>query len=374
MVETICFNKEGQAIEYLTQWDYNIYLYLNNQNYVTAPVFHLYNKNNHSEPFEVQGEFIDNSIRFIVPNELLEQPYTIYCDGYYSGKNIACIRLPIHPRLKAISLCTINFYNDDVLMYSVADVIYGSTITYEGETPVKMGVDDPSAYRFIGWSEPVEKALGNIDCHALFYNSNMPDTISDSWDEIISSTKDGSYLTKYEIGDTKQIDLGKAGYVNMQIVAFDSDDLTNGSKAHITWIAEKPLNTFGRMNPALNNSQSGTGSIGGWSKSEIRTYMNNNIKASIPANIRNEIKSVNKVSQCCDKNGNLYNDTTVDRVWIPSYREIACNNTLENSGVMYDKAFTDNASRIKGNKPWWLRTAGNTECFRRVDVNGKTEE
>ncbi|MCM1508981.1 MAG: DUF6273 domain-containing protein [Ruminococcus flavefaciens] len=374
MIETICTDKYGQPIEHLTQWDCNIHLYLDNQNYETAPVFHLYNKNTRSAPFEVQGEFIDSRIRFSVPNELLEQSYTIYCNGYCDGKSFACIRIPIHPRMKAISLCTINFYNDDTLLYSIEDVIYGSKITYEGEVPIKQGVSNPNSYQFIGWSEPVEIALGDVNCRALFYNSDMPDTIKDSWEEIISSTKDGSYLTKYKIGDTKQIDLDKEGSVNMKIVAFDSDVLNDGSKAHITWIAETPLKTFSRMNPTFEKNQTGTGSIGGWKSSEMRTYVNNNIKALIPANVRSELKSVSKVSQCYNKDGTGYIDTTIDKIWIPSYREISCDGAKENTGAMYNKAFSDNKSRIRNSIPWWTRSAENTECFRRVGSNGKIED
>lgn len=62
-----------------------------------------------------------------------------------------------------------------------------------------------------------------------------PHLITDSWEDILASEQDGTYATKYNIGDFKPLDLGSEGVVDMQIVAFDADELADGSgnKAHI---------------------------------------------------------------------------------------------------------------------------------------------
>lgn len=67
----------------------------------------------------------------------------------------------------------------------------------------------------------------------------LPDgTITDTWTEILAAEEDGTYLEKYNIGDTKYEKLGDT-FVNFEIVAFDKDDLADGSgKAHITWLAK----------------------------------------------------------------------------------------------------------------------------------------
>lgn len=54
-------------------------------------------------------------------------------------------------------------------------------------------------------------------------------------DAVFASIDKGTYATDYAIGDTVPLDLGSEGLINMQIVAFDTDDLADGSgKAPIT--------------------------------------------------------------------------------------------------------------------------------------------
>lgn len=64
------------------------------------------------------------------------------------------------------------------------------------------------------------------------------ETISDGWSKIVENCQNGTYKDKYKIGDTKIADFGVQGLCMMQIVAFDEDDLADGSgKAHITWVS-----------------------------------------------------------------------------------------------------------------------------------------
>ena len=73
-----------------------------------------------------------------------------------------------------------------------------------------------------------------------------------SWEGVLARIDNGTYATEYAIGDTIPLDLGNEGVVNMQIAAFDADDLADGSgKAKITWISKELLATSHRMNPAL---------------------------------------------------------------------------------------------------------------------------
>ena len=79
------------------------------------------------------------------------------------------------------------------------------------------------------------------------------DIITDySWEGVQYYIDNGTYASAYKIGDTVPLDLGSEGLVNMQIAAFDTDDLADGSgKAPITWISKELLKTKYRMNPAL---------------------------------------------------------------------------------------------------------------------------
>lgn len=79
-----------------------------------------------------------------------------------------------------------------------------------------------------------------------------------TWDEVLASVNVGTYATDFRIGDCVPLDLGSEGVIYMQIVAFDTDDLADGSgKAPITWIAKQLLNTEQRMNPqsVLNSGE-----------------------------------------------------------------------------------------------------------------------
>ncbi len=203
-------------------------------------------------------------------------------------------------------------------------------------------------------------------------------TITDSWDQIIASVNKGTYKSKYKIGDTKALDLGSGIIVEMQIAAFDADELADGSgnKAAITWIS-KQLIPGHRMNPeretdASNSSKykSGTGNIGGWEHSEMRAWLKSDIKPLLPATVRNAIKSVKKYSASYDTSGKWKkNAMTVDDVWIPSYREIdGSSSDFETMGPTYTGLFSSDSDRVKQisdysvrnewwDLEWWLRSS-----------------
>lgn len=195
------------------------------------------------------------------------------------------------------------------------------------------------------------------------------ETIEDSWAEIFANEANGTYSTKYSIGDTKSLDLGTEGVHLMEIVAFDTDDKADGSgKAKITWISKDLLPTTHRMNPARTANTEGTGTLGGWEKSDMRTYLNDTIKPLIPETVRNAIVPVTKVQmgyQASDET--KYQQTTTDDVWIPNHREIFNATTYDQSGAVYSGKFTDANSRKKTRSgsasTWWLRAAPKSTNF-----------
>lgn len=180
-----------------------------------------------------------------------------------------------------------------------------------------------------------------------------PGTIQDSWSEILAAEADGSYLTKYQIGDTKFQQIGDYLF-DLEIVAFDKDDLADGSgKAHITWIA-KHVVFADKMNTSSTNS-------GGWANCKLRSDLRAMLDSS-SADLKAAVKEVNKT---------YYNYTTsktetvADTIWIPSMYEVGLTSTpRESSGVAYDDVFTasDANTRIKydmnnSSSSWWLRSA-----------------
>ena len=132
------------------------------------------------------------------------------------------------------------------------------------------------------------------------------------------------------------------------------------------------------MNPYREGSSGayveGTGSIGGWEKCEMRTYLNNTIKPLIPADVASMIKAVTKTQDAYDTTAAKFTQTTSDEVWIPDYNEVAT------STCRYVDLFPNAASRIKQEWDtseasfWWLRTAYSATQFRAIKSAGSSND
>ena len=114
--------------------------------------------------------------------------------------------------------------------------------------------------------------------------------------------------------------------VEMEIIAFDKDDLADGSgKAHITWLATHCLISQAKMNlsdtPKLP-----------WGSCNLRTYLRNEL-SNTSLDLQLAIKEVNKsFFDSVDKT----TKTVVDTVFIPSCRELGLNEYgYENQGATY---------------------------------------
>ena len=196
------------------------------------------------------------------------------------------------------------------------------------------------------------------------------ETISDSWSQIITSIDNGSYSTKYKVGDTKKININNVD-VYAQIVAFDRDVLEDGiTTVPITFIV-KQFGLLARMN-STNVTE------GGWADCKLRQDLNdeenNGVILSIDSNIASRIKAVKKTYiATSDPNST---DSVVDKLWIPSAREIFGGSSYENDGITYTDFFNTTAKKIKYNvntfSPayWWLRSVVSSTMFRYVGNNG----
>lgn len=125
----------------------------------------------------------------------------------------------------------------------------------------------------------------------------------------------------------------------------------------------------------VKDYQEATGTIGGWEKSEIRSYYQNTLKPLIPEAVRNALKTVTKYSRTYDTSGTATsNYTTSDDVWAPSYREVF--NSGESLGPVYKVVFSSADTRKKmkigasSAAGWWLRSASDTNYANCVGSNG----
>ena len=205
----------------------------------------------------------------------------------------------------------------------------------------------------------------------------------DSWASVQYHIEQGDYASFYAIGDLIPLDMGSEGKINMQIVAFDTDDLADGSgKAHISFVAKELLATKHRMNPArVTNDdgtyQEGTGSIGGWEKSEMRAYLNDTVLPMIPSDVQDMIKTVTKYSAGYDaSNAIVANAATDDAVWIPNRAETGTGQQDESLSQVYNNIFNSERTRKKYLQliatNWFLRTASGSTHFTYINQSGTT--
>ena len=194
-------------------------------------------------------------------------------------------------------------------------------------------------------------------------------TITDSWAQILANEDNGTYSTKYSIGDTRIVSIGGED-VLMEIVAFDTDDLAAGGKSKITWISKGAIE-MRRMNATGTTAN-------GWADTEMRSYLRDTLYPTIESTVRSAIKEVTKTYRVKSQS-----DTTAsitDTVWIPSNKEAGFTNAsyVESSGVVYSGKFVDNTSRVKLNSKvglgaasgWWLRSAYTSSTFGSVGSSG----
>lgn len=320
------------------------------------------------------------------PTKASTAQYTYTFNGW--DKSYTNVTAPLTVNAKytsALRYYTVKFYNGSTLLQTVSNVAYGGTASYTGTTPEH--TDDPENYKFNGWSPSNTNIQGDTSCYAQYNYIGLEETIEDDWATIIANIDNGTYATKYSVGDTKIISLGTEGNVTMQIVAIDTDVKADGSgNAPITWVSEYLLKTSHRMNPARESTTDddgstvyteGTGTIGGWEKTEMRSYLKDTILPLIPTEVGKRIVEVTKYTRIYNTAGSAVNNVaTTENVWIPSYREIFGGTSLETQGVMYTGLFTNATSRIKykvgasSASWWWLRSAYYTSYFRLVDSGG----
>jgi len=170
------------------------------------------------------------------------------------------------------------------------------------------------------------------------------DTITDTWEQIFAAEEDGTYSTKYSVGDTKFLTI-RNQLVLMEIVAFDRDLLSDdsGRTAKITWMT-RGCHQYSQYNRHSNST------LGGWPQSEIKQHIIERYLEPMDATVKSHIKQVRKYSRYYTPDGvetkNLPSD---DYIWIPSWREMAgnTNSAGETKGVTYTDYYSTQASRKK---------------------------
>ena len=193
---------------------------------------------------------------------------------------------------------------------------------------------------------------------------------TDSWKTIIKAVRNNN-ISKYNVGDTKTVDLGTYGTHTLRIAntSTPSECSTTGfSQTACGFVLEfADIITTHQMNDTATN-------VGGWPATSMRTFVNNDIYNAIPDEIKNAIIDTTVVSGHGITSGET-NFTSTDKLYLLSTAEVwaqGSSNTID-----YDTArdvtrqldyyknlgtSTSNYSgAIKKNgtsaAAWWLRAA-----------------
>ena len=218
---------------------------------------------------------------------------------------------------------------------------------------------------------------------------------ADSWDTIAKAVKAGK-TENYKVGDTKEVDLGTYGKHNVRIanMSTPSECNQNGfSQSACGFVVEfTDIITTHNMNPSgeYNGTTYNSGwNKDGWPKSQMKTFIDNDIYNSLPQDLKSVIITTETVSGHGKEDTN--NFTSSDKLYLLSTAEIWVQDT--SNTIDYDAArdktrqldyYKSNgvttssyAGAIKNNSSgsatsWWLRCANsNTNTgFYAVAING----
>ena len=204
----------------------------------------------------------------------------------------------------------------------------------------------------------------------LEFNAVERDTIGvkltqfqkDSWSTIAANVKAGS-TNQYNVGDTKEVDLGSLGTHTVRIA--NMSECTNGetSETACGFVVEfADIITEQKFNSTATN-------IGGWKDSELRTYINGTIYNALPSELQSAIATTKVISGHGETSGET-NFETQDKLYLLNAQEVWNNNKYDtsvgtskqldyykNQGVTAS-SYVRAIKQYNGNNSyWWLRSA-----------------
>ena len=143
------------------------------------------------------------------------------------------------------------------------------------------------------------------------------DFSTDSWETIVEAVEEDN-TNKYNVGDTKEINLGSYGKHTLRIANKSTPSEcsnTNFSQSACGFVLEfVDIITTHNMNDTATN-------VGGWPATSMRTFVNNDIYNAIPSEIKNAIIDTTVVSGHGSTSGET-NFTSTDKLYLLAPKEI----------------------------------------------------
>ena len=204
---------------------------------------------------------------------------------------------------------------------------------------------------------------------------------TDDWEIIIDAIREGN-TSKYNVGDTKEIDLGSYGKHTLRIANKSTPSEcsnTNFSQSACGFVLEfADVIITHKMNDTNIN-------IGGWPASSMYTFVNNDIYNAIPDEIKDAIIDTTVVSGHGKRD--TENFTSTDKLYLLSTAEVwaqGSSNTISDDAARdvtrqldyYKNLGTSTTNRSgavkKSGYAWWLRVANSSDNnnFYRVNNRG----
>ena len=190
----------------------------------------------------------------------------------------------------------------------------------------------------------------------------------DDWATISAVAKSGNYEGKYNVGDTKEVDLGSLGKHTVRVV--NTSTPAECSQEGFSQTACGFVLEFADIITKHNMNSTST-NVGGWPVSSMRTYLNSDIYNALPADLQSIIMDM-KVVSGHGKNDSA-NFTSTDKLYLLSTAEVwaqGTSNTINNDTgrdstrqLDYYTGVTTNSyskaiKQLNGsNTYWWLRAA-----------------
>lgn len=190
-----------------------------------------------------------------------------------------------------------------------------------------------------------------------------------SWELVKEISEAGIAKNVWEIGDEKTVSIDGTNYTFV-ILDFEHDTITGSGKAGVTIGMKNSLVDTRPMNSSNTN-------VGGWSSSEIRSWLSDTLLPKLPDDLKNVIKAVDKKTSAGNQSTTI--NTTSDKLWLFAEIEVFGSTTysLAGEGTQYPY-FATASKRIKtlGDAGsaylWWERSpyASNTTDFCSVRSDG----
>ena len=224
----------------------------------------------------------------------------------------------------------------------------------------------------------------NSSSYISTINVNPTNFAADDWTTIAAAAKSGAYVGKYNVGDTKEIDLGDLGVHTVRIANTSTPSEcqnSNFSQTACGFVLEfVDIISTHNMNSTATNA-------GGWAKTEMRNYINSTVYNSIPAALRSSIIDTKVISSQGANEQNSYK--TTDKLYLLDTKELvgksfnhSCN-TVKDSERQLDYYKSKGASTTNyqtllvkthnGTAKWWWLRSGHTyynNAFWNVNPDG----